>query len=441
MSSIKTRTCIKDLITWICRLITGGVFLFSGFVKAIDPWGTIYKFNDYLAVFGWDIGEGLVFAGVTMLCMFEFLTGAFIVTGSFRKAAPVMATLMMLVMTPLTLWIAIYDPVPDCGCFGDALVISNWATFWKNIGICGAVVWLLIYNRRTHWLITPSLQWLGFVADVAFVGVVGAIGYFYQPLIDYRPYKVGLPLINLNDEAHEPQFSFIYEKDGVSKEFGLDDELPDESEGWRFVERKELPAKGPLSQKSGDGRNLVVTDMDDNDITSQVVEQSGAQFLLLMPDISEVSPASSYQINSMQGFAQEHGIGFAAIVSGSSEEISRWKDLSLARYPIYTSEDTTIKEIARGNPAVVYLEDGTVVWKSTLRALPYDDFMSQKIVEDPRQYAFDNSSILRNIVLIYISVIAVVILLSFSPKVKDMFTLGSIRVKKINPDDSNQKLK
>lgn len=430
MTSTTAKSRLYEAATWISRIVTGGVFMFSGFVKAIDPWGTIYKFNDYLSVFGFDLSDALVLAGVVMLCLIEFLTGAFLVTGSFRRAAPVMAAMLMLVMTPLTLWIAISDPVPDCGCFGEALVISNWATFWKNIVLCATIIWLLIYNRKCHWLITPSLQWLGFIADAIFVGVVCAIGYFYQPLIDYRPYKEGLPLVELADKEYEPEFSFVYEKDGQKKEFSVTDELPDESEGWKFIERKELPSIASGRIENNGGRDLVVTDMDDNHVTTEAIDQTGAQFLLLMPDISEVSPASSYQINSMQGFAQEHGIGFVAIVSGTQKDIEEWKDLSLARYPIYIAEDTAIKEIARGNPAVVYLEDGKVVWKSTLRALPYDDFMSQKVISDPGKYTFDNAVILRNLILLYLSVTAVVILLSFSPKLKEMmFTMPRRRIK------------
>lgn len=432
---------LSTLLTWICRLGVGGVFLFSGFVKAIDPWGTIYKFHDYLAVFGLPLSDGLVLAGVIMLCVFEFLTGAFLVTGSFRRAAPWMAALLMIVMTPLTLWIAISNPVADCGCFGEALVISNWATFWKNVVVDAGVVWLIMRNRKAHWVITPSLQWLGFLADALFVVTVAVLGYFYQPLIDYRPYKVGEKLIDLADDGaaatNNPEFTFVYEKDGVQKEFGIDDELPDEADGWRFVERKELPSKQSGAQERKGEKALTIYDEETgDDVTAEVALAPGAQFMLFMPALSQVSIASSYQINSLYDFARAHSIGFVAVVSANEDEIAHWRDVSMARYPIYTADDVVIKEVVRGNPAVVYLEDGTVMWKSSLRSLSDDDFLDPGAEQDPMLFAFDNTVILRNIIYLYLAVMAVIILLSFTPALRGVYTRGRRRFRRPEADEN-----
>ena len=119
-------------ITWFLREITGAVFVFSGFTKAVDPWGTLYKIEDYLGVMGLDIWPSIVKVGAFTLCAVEFIIGILLCFGTFRRTVCWGAAAIMCFMLPLTLWIAIYDPVPDCGCFGDALVISNWATFWKK---------------------------------------------------------------------------------------------------------------------------------------------------------------------------------------------------------------------------------------------------------------------------------------------------------------------
>ncbi len=428
MISIIKKPTVVNWLTWICRLLTGTVFLFSGFIKAIDPWGTIYKFHDYLNVFGLNFSNDLILSGVILLCGYEFMTGAFLVTGSFRKAAPVMATLLMLFMTPLTLWIALMNPVPDCGCFGEALIISNWETFWKNIILCITTVWLLVYNQKVHWLITPSLQWLGFIANVTFICIIAGIGYFIQPLLDFRPYKVGENFIDFVDKPSETQFSFVYEKNGEKKTFTIEDELPSEDDGWIFVERKELPSRMPSNSKQGE-KDLTLFDETGTEVTSEVIKESGAQFILLMPEISTVSPASTYQINSLQGYSTDKNIDFIAIAGGNKEDFEEWKDISLAHYPIFSAEETSIKEIARGNPALVYLEDGKIVWKSTLRALPYDDFLSADVVNDPGKYGIDSTAILRNLTITYISITAFLILLSFSPTLLNMFTLRSLGAK------------
>lgn len=438
------RLHLTTATTWLCRLLVGGVFLFSGFVKAIDPWGTIYKVNDYLAVMGLGLWDNLVLAGVMVLCIFEFLTGAFLATGSFRRAAPVMAMLMMLFMTPLTLWIAIKNPVADCGCFGDAYVISNWATFWKNIVISAATVWLLMNNRNARCIVSPPLQWLGFIADALFVGTVAVFGYFYQPLIDYRPYRIGEHLVEFSEEDtdYEPEYTFVYEKDGTKKEFSIDDELPDEADGWKFIERKEKnTAISQINEESG--KRLTVwgqIDGEEENVTADVIARSGAQFILLMPEISQVSIASSYQINSLDAKAKNLDADFIAIAAGSQKDIDKWTDLSLARYPVYTTEDTSIKEIARGNPAIIYLEDGIVKWKSTLRALPTEDFLDPASEQDPSKFAYDNEALLRNITMLYVSVMAVVIILSFSPKLAAIL-FPRLNKKKADKEESERRIK
>ena len=424
---------LYGIITWVCRFAVGGVFLYSGFVKAIDPWGTIYKFNEYLGVFGIDVNFSLVFVSVLLLCIFEFMTGAFIVTGSFRRAAPIMAALLMLVMTPLTLWIALKDPVPDCGCFGDALIISNWATFWKNIALSLLTAWLVVWNRRVHWLVTPSLQWLGFLADAVFVCVVAMIGYFYQPLIDYRQYPIGSTLVDEGSSGDGEEYVFIYEKDGIKHEFTVDDELPDESEGWTFVDRKALSSP----EDSEETRSFAVFDDTDMDVTEDVVSGQGKQLILFIPDLQDVSISSSYQINSLQSLDQSNGTDFIAVVSGSKEDLERWKDLSMAKYPVYTADDTVIKQVVRGNPAVVYLENGMIYWKSSLRGLPYEDFMAEDGNLDIRSFTRDNKMILQNIIFIYLAVLAVIILMSFMTELKNVF--GNVnRHGKSTPDDNDR---
>lgn len=414
----------KSIVTWVCRLLVGCVFLYSGFVKAIDPWGTIFKFQDYLAAMHISGLDNFLFVATLLLCIYEFLTGAFLVTGSFRRAAPVMSALLMLFMTPLTLWIAIANPVADCGCFGDAIVISNWATFWKNVVICCATAWLLVYNLKSRWMIRPSLQWLGFVADALFVASVAMLGYHYQPLIDYRPYPIGKPLVSSaeSDEPKEPQFIFVYEKGGERREFSIDDELPSEEDGWQFVERREIGSSAKDETEDGD---LAIYDLESGEnVTSDVLTPSGARMILFSPEISDLSIASSYRINSLFDFARANGIDFLAVVSGAEGEISKWRDLSMARYPIYLAEDTQIKEIVRGNPAVVYTEDGIIKWKSTLAAIPVDDFMEKGSETDPMKFAYNNGEMLRNIILLFLSLMGVLILLSFSPRLKDMFRAG-----------------
>lgn len=418
----KTDNHFISLITWLIRLLTGGTFIFSGFVKAIDPWGTLYKVNDYLGAMGLSIWPNLVLVSVFLLFAAEFIIGVFLVFGCFRRSAVWCCMAFMCIMLPLTLWIAISDPVADCGCFGDALIISNWATFWKNVVLTLFAVWLIRYNKTAGYLITPALQWIALVTSGLFISIIGLIGYIYQPLLDFRPYREDTPIMeDTPDEDVEGDFIFIYEKNGIRKEFTEDDILPDEDEGWEFVERRRT-GNIDRSKLNVSEKNLRLwDDRGTLDVTEDVISNEGQQLLLLMPDLRSVSIATTWKINSLYNWAEKNNIDMIAAVSGSLGDIENWKDLSMPEYEIYSADDTAIKEVARGNPAVVFLSDGIVVWKSTLRAINIDDFMSPETSEDPMSFRRDDEAILSNLSFLYLAVMAVLVMLSFMPKLNRVF--------------------
>lgn len=413
-------------LTWLLRELVGALFIFSGFTKSIDPWGTLYKVEDYLSVMGLHIWPNLVLVGVFLLCCVEFVIGAMICFGSFRRSVTWAAVLIMCFMLPLTLWIAVFDPVTDCGCFGDAFIISNWATFWKNVALVIAIGWLVLFNKKAGWLITPALQWIGLVATSIFILVIALAGYVYQPLIDFRPYKIGTTLIEQDEDLEESAaFKFIYEKDGVRREFGMNDELPDEDSGWTFIDRIPLPqtvADNPVARSE---KSFRLWDKEgDEDVTEEVLTGEGGMILLLMPQLRDVSIASTWKINSLYDWAKKQNIEMVAAVTGTPAEIESWEDLSMPDYPIYTADDTHIKEVARGNPAVVYIKDGVIRWKSSLRALNADDFLSPETSADPMSFARDDRNLLLNAAYLYLAFMGVLIAFSFLPRIRHTFTRG-----------------
>lgn len=420
---------LYNALTWIIRILTGATFIFSGFVKAIDPWGTLYKLTDYMGALHLPVYRNILIVATFALCAYEFTIGVFLLLGCFRKSAPWLAALLMGVMLPLTLWIAIKNPVEDCGCFGDAFIIGNWTTFWKNVVLCCLIGWLIKFNSSCRCLISIPVQWLGLLLTISYIVAISMVGYLYQPLIDFRPYKVGENLIDdateNGDEKTGEKISFIYSKDGEEKRFGLDDELPDEESGWVFVRRETDPqinitVKSGTTSPSVNGKDTernfrIWDDGGESDVTEEVMTGNDKILLLMMPDLKDVSIATTWQINSLYTWAEEHNIEFIGIVNGSEEAIANWRDLSLADYPIYTADDTQIKMVARGNPAVVYINDGKIVWKSTLRALGITDFQSSEASDTPEAFARDNKSILFNITGVYLILIALLVFFSFIP--------------------------
>lgn len=350
------------------RWAVGAVFIFSGLAKGIDLWGVIYKVSDYLDAFGWEWAMPYVDAVSVMVPVVEFTIGVLLFAGSFRRVSVWLALAIMAFMLPLTAYIAIYEPVADCGCFGEAWVISNTATFWKNVAITLALIFLLWKNRTVRSLYGPAVQWLTVVFPVVYLLVVMAIGYKSQPLMDFRPYRTGTYIIGEHGGTDGVEYSFVYEKDGVRKQFPLEN-LPDTT--WTFVDREEYVPDTVVNL--GKTVNRIAFFDGDYDVTDEVLPAEGDVLLLLIPDLSEVNVASTFRINEMYESLSDSGIMMICLTGGSDSEISDWREMSMANYPIYKMDDTVIKTMARGNPALVRVNDGMIVWKMSLDAVDLTD--------------------------------------------------------------------
>jgi hypothetical protein len=409
IASILKHKAFINVVGWLCRILVGAAFIFSGFAKAIDPWGTLYKVNDYLAVMGISVSGNLEIAGVFSLFLAEFFIGVFILTGCFRKWIPILALAMMCFMLPLTAWIAISDPVSDCGCFGDAWVISNTATLLKNVVLTLAIIYMVKYNRQLHWIVTPALQWIFLILSAGYLLLIALVGFNMQPLIDFRAYKVGTPLISESEDL-DSEFEFIYKKGDKYKVYGIDDEMPDEDSGWTFVERREKAH--PVT--SAEQHTLTLWTEDEEDVTEDAILDEGEQMILFMPSLGEINLISTWPINAMYKWCSDKEIDMIAVVSASRPEIAEWQDLSMAEYPIYLSDDTVIKEIVRGNPAVVFLRDGKIVWKTALSSINYDNLADHDSHLTPDQLPPDTSKILPRLTGGYLLGLLLLAIFSFS---------------------------
>ncbi len=404
------------LLTVLMRLTVGGVFVFSGFTKGVDPWGTCYKITDYLNALGLENWADTALFIAVALAALEFMLGICIVVGTYRRSSPWIALLLMLVMTPLTLWLAVTDAVPDCGCFGDALHMSNWATFGKNVLLLLGAVYLILFNTSVRGIYGPAVHWMVSALSFAFIMAVAYYGYFKQPLIDYRPYPIGTRLLSTaaiqdsGDEENDDDFIFIYSKDGQEHEFTIDS-LPDEDDGWQYVTR--YHAKRPhgkvIVQDGSNKNNIAIMDEEGNDITIDVLGASRRMLLLLFPDLSNVGVVNSFALNELTDAALVADAQVIGLTPASADEIDHWQDISMAEYPIYNMDDSELKMVARGNPAVVYLEDGVIRWKRTLSSL---DEAEQPIDLNSLGDDYDSDAIMTRLMLIYLAGLLAVLMLN-----------------------------
>lgn len=359
---------------WVntCRFLLATLFIFSGFVKAVDPLGSFYKIQDYLAAFGiiswFPTYLPLLFA--IILSSAEFCVGVFLFFGVRRKIASTLALLLMSVMTPLTLYLALANPVSDCGCFGDAWVLTNWQTFGKNIVLLIAAIAVFRERKLMFRFVTLKIEWMVSLYTLLFVFALSFYCLEYLPVLDFRPYKIGADIkagMEISEGAKPSVFEsrFVLEKDGRQQEFTLDN-YPDST--WTFVEtRTVLKEKGyepPIHDFS------MISLGTGEDITDSVLTDKGYTFLLVAHRIEEADDSNIDLINEIYDYSVEHGYGFYALTSSPDEEIEMWRERTGAEYPFCQMDDITLKTIIRSNPGLLLIKDGTILNKWSDNQLP-----------------------------------------------------------------------
>ncbi len=356
----------------ICRFVLAVVFIFSGFVKAIDPFGSFYKIQDYLTAFNlisWFPGYWpLLFA--VLLAAIEFCAGIYLFLGIRRKISSTLAFLLMLVMTPLTFYLALADPVSDCGCFGDALVLTNWQTFGKNVVLLVAAVTVFRQWREITRFITLKMEWIFSMYTILFVFALSAYCLRNLPLLDFRPYKIGTNIkagmeIPEGAKLSVLETTFVMEKDGKRKEFTLDN-YPDST--WTFVETRTIVKEKGYEPPIHDFAMQSLTS--GTDITDSVLTSRGYTFLLVAHRIEEADDSNIDLINEIYDYSVEHGYGFYALTSSPEDAIALWCDRTGAEYPFCQMDDITLKTIIRSNPGLLLIKDGTILNKWSDSQLP-----------------------------------------------------------------------
>lgn len=395
------------LAVWLARLILGATFVVSGVAKMIDPMGSFIKIEAYLAAWGMDeaVPRGLALLGGCALSMLEFITGFLVLTGSLRRTSAVAATGIMAFMLPLTAYIALANPVDDCGCFGDFWVISNTATFLKNLLLTALAVFLLLRNTRVRGLFAPWSQWIQIAGAAVYMFAIGVIGYHEQPLIDFRAYPVGEPIT----DSEGAEIRYVYAgPDGSQREFAAD-ELPDEEEGWTFIDAREVaPASGKM---------LALFDRTTGEeVTDEVISGLPGQMLLLIPEPSAATAAGSFTANVLQRAMEgRYGRGaFVAVTDANPEAVDAAIDLMMADYPVYYADPKAIKAVARGDMAVVYLRHDTVMWKRTLSSINLD-LLDRPDADISTVYETNGQGLFLIITLIFIAAEALLALIGNVP--------------------------
>ena len=356
----------------VCRLAVALTFVFSGFVKAVDPKGTQYKIIDYLAALDLHtlVPPLAALLASVLLSAFEFCVGVFLLFAIHRRMTSRLAFLMMLVMTPLTLWLAIDNPVKDCGCFGDALVLTNWQTFAKNLVLLACATVLVRWPLQMVRFISRTNQWIVINFTALFILAISAWSLYDLPMFDFRPYHVGANIpkgMEMPANAKQPKFetTFVLEKNGVRKEFTLEN-YPDST--WTFIDSKTVQVETGYVPPIHDFSLLSIDTGED--ITDQVIHHQGYTFLLVSPHLEDASDNDFGVLDQLYEYCQEHNYPFYCLTASGEEAMQRWRDLTGAEYPFCQTDETTLKTIIRSNPGLLLLKNGTIIRKWSHNHLP-----------------------------------------------------------------------
>lgn len=370
-----------QVAVWLLRVVVGAVFVFSGWAKAVDPWGGVYKIEEYLAVWGFSLSRSLTLMGAAVLAISEFAVGVMVLCGILRRVGPWLMTVFMAVMTPLTLWIFLANPVADCGCFGDALIIGNGATLAKNVVLLCMAILLVLWNRRVAPAYIPRLQWLPLIASILYAAFLAVYGYHVQPLYDFRPYPVGKSILQT---ATDPRY--LYRRGDEQRWFSADS-LPDDK-SWTYVSREEVnPATLHTLPAFFDG--------DGEDMTDELTADTDNGLLVLaVAEPRRHGISRCHLANALNEYINARGGEMVAVVATNHPDA--WTRAVRASYPVYTADDTEIKELARGEAALVYIRQDTIRWKYALSALPPDLIPLDNIApEGDAAVAADSGDLLR----------------------------------------------
>ena len=356
----------------IARTLLALTFLFSGFVKAVDPLGTVYKIQDYLhegfgGIFQWAIPA----AGAAAVCLIalEWLLGIAMLLNVRTQWTSWITLLFYCIMTPLTLYIAIANPVSDCGCFGDALVITNWQTFWKNIILLLLSICLVICRKAIPELFS---WWMEIIIALAALGsVAGIMGYSYThlPQIDFRPYKVGnhIPtLMEIPDDAEVDQYeiTLIYAKDGKEQTFTLEN-YPKGDPEWTFVDQKSVLIKKGYVPPIHD---FEIETLEGDYITQDILESEEPIALVVMYDLTKTDTT---QLEKLMHMIHEYPRVYFLTASGEEEIFAFAEELGWDEETTYSTfcftDPITLKTIVRANPGVIVVQNGTIIDKYNLK--------------------------------------------------------------------------
>ena len=371
-------TNLNYTLNVIARWFVGIVFLFSSFVKGVDPMGTMFKVQEYMTA--WSIGNitfewALPLAGILsvgLVCA-EFLIGVMLITNAYRRLSAWGLAIMMLFFTITTLIDANTNKVTDCGCFGDAIQLTNWQTFWKNIVLDVPTAWIVL-TRNLRRKRRFERDGIIFIAALAAMLVFAFYNIKHEPVIDFRPWKIG----NVMIEQREAMNHMTLKNNETGEEVTVDylnghwDDVDEQYKDFSMWEVLLSTSDEPFEIKAP---GFSMLDIENNDHALELLPAEDGLLIVTVHHLEDVDSKGIAEIETALALAQENDIQIVMLTSALADDVQSWLyQNKISGLDYLFADATAIETMMRGNPGFMFIKDATVVDKNRkIRDLKIED--------------------------------------------------------------------
>jgi len=377
----------KFLLTF-SRLFTGILFIFSGLIKANDPLGFGYKLQEYFEVFHTSFLHDYATAIAILICTLEIILGALLLLGFYARKVALGLLLLIIFFTFLTFYSAFFEVVTSCGCFGDAIPLTPWQSFSKDL-ILLVFILIIFFNRdRIRPLITSAQAQQVLVVVILLLSLGFSLyTYNFLPVLDFLPYKVGnnLPSLMKMPPGAEPdlyEITYQLKNKATGETKTMTDKEYLKTEIWKDKNWEIFGDQGSKLIKKGYDvkiKDLKITDSQGTDYTAEIIENPYYNLIIVAYDLDKTNVEAVRDMNALTiNAAEEFNIRTVLLTSASAEGAEIFSKENKLVMEIFYADNIPLKSMVRANPGLMLMKNGTVIDKWHFNSMPDYKLLADK---------------------------------------------------------------
>jgi uncharacterized membrane protein YphA (DoxX/SURF4 family) len=362
------------------RIFVGVLFIFSGLIKANDPLGFGYKLEEYFDVFHLSWLSPFATGIAIFLCVLEIVLGALLLLGFWSKKVTTGLLAIIIFFTFLTFVSAAFQVVTSCGCFGDAIPLTPWQSFSKDLVLLVLIIYLFLNrNKITSVTQNEGKQQIGLIAVTALSVIFSLYTYTYLPILDFLPYKIGASLpdaMKIPEGAPKDEYLIMYKltnkKTGEKKEMSDKDYLKTEiwkDNNWEIVGEpvQKLIKKGYEAKI----KDLTISDASGTDYTKELIENPYYNLMVVAYNLNQTNEEAVGKLNALTlDLTEQYNIRTVMLTSNSAQDAAAFSKRNKLFAEIFYADAVPLKSMVRASPGVILLKNGVVINKWSYASMP-----------------------------------------------------------------------